>query len=79
MKTLRDVRIGDAVYALLPVVKMLHKYVITHIDTDDDVTRFYYGNNMWEYFLFLNSELDSLPSNMFLSVEDLIKHLNENI
>ena len=79
MKTLRDVRIGDAIYAFLPV-KRLHKYVITHIDThDDDVTRFYYGNNVWEYFLFLNSELDSLPSNMFLSVEDLIKHLNENV
>lgn len=79
MKTLRDVRIGDAVYAVLPA-KRLHKYVITHIDTrDDDVTRFYYGNHVWEYFLILNSELDSLPSNMFLSVEDLIKHLNENV
>lgn len=78
MKTLRDVRIGDIIYAFLPV-KRLRKYVITHIDTHDDVTRFYYGNNVWEYFLFLNSELDSLPSNMFLNIEDLIKYLNENV
>ena len=78
MKVLRDVRIGDTIYAFLPV-KKLHKYVITHIDTYDDVTRFYYGNNVWEYFLFLNSELDTCPSNMFLNVEDLIKHLNENV
>lgn len=78
MKVLRDVRIGDTIYAFLPV-KKLHKYVITHIDTYDDVTRFYFGNNVWEYFLFLNSELDTCPSSMFLSVEDLIKHLNENV
>ena len=78
MKTLRDVRIGDTIYAFLPV-KRLHKYVITNIDIYDGTVRFYYGNNVWEYFLFLDSELDSLPSNMFLSVEDLIKHLNENV
>lgn len=78
MKTLRDVRIGDAIYTFSPT-KKLYRYVITNIDIYDDVTRFYYGNDVWEYLLFLNSELDSPPSYVFLSVEDLIKYLNENV
>lgn len=78
MKTLRDIRIGDAIY-IFSLTKKLYRFVITNIDIHDDTTQFYYGNDVWEYLLFRNSELDNLPSHVFLNVEDLIKYLNENV